>query len=93
MSEETKTILVFSAELQREVPHTLDIDGNGEVLLTCIETGRSLKYPAGTTAAQLKVMLAEHKAANQGQITQEKLDEEKAALLAGFDDIDTGAAV
>jgi len=77
----TKTILVFNAELQRETSHTIDIDGNGDVLLTCTQTGRFLKFPNGTTAKQLKEHIARHKAANEGQVTQASIDVKKEAML------------
>lgn len=84
MTTEKKTIAVFSAELQRETPHEIDIDGNGEIVLTCTETGRFLKFPKGTTADELKAKLAEHKAANEGQVSMEAVEAEKAALLEGL---------
>lgn len=81
MSTELPKIIAFSAELQRDTEHTVDIDGNGEVIVTCTETGRFLKFPAGTTGAELKDLLAKHKADNSGQITQASIDERKAELI------------
>lgn len=76
-----KTILVFSAELQKETEHTVDIDGAGEVLLTCTETGRFLKFPRGTSAEELKALLAKHKEANEGQISQASIEADKENLI------------
>ena len=83
MSEEKKekTILVFCAEEQKETKHTLDIAGNGEIVLTCVTDGRSLKFPKGTTADGLKELIAKHKISNEGQISQAKLDAEKEKLI------------
>ena len=83
---EPKTILAFSAELQCETPHTLDIDTNGEIVLTCTETGRSLKYAPGTTPEKLKELLAAHKAANEGQITTAAIEAQKEELLSALAD-------
>lgn len=82
MTDETpKTIMCFSAELQKETPHTIDIDGNGEIVLTCTETGRFLKFPKGTIASDLKSLMASHKDANLGQLSVEQLEAQKKALL------------
>ena len=104
--KKVKTILVFCAEEQKETEHTLDIAGNGEIVLTCkghpdntrilttknpdgteteskeiIPCGRFLKFPKGTTAEELKTLLAKHEASNEGQLSQAKLDAEKEKLL------------
>ena len=81
MSNEKKTILVFNAELQKETPHVIDFAGNGEIILTCEQTGRFLKFPKGTTGEVLKELLAKHKAANEGQVTAASLEAEKEKLL------------
>jgi hypothetical protein len=86
MDQNTQTILVFNADLQRESPHTLTIDGNGEVILTCTENGRFLKFPKGTTADELRALLTEHKNANEGQISVASIEaaqEELISALAG----------
>lgn len=76
-----KTILAFNADLQREAEHTLDIDQNGEIVLTCVENGRFLKFPAGTSADDLKALLAKHKEENEGQVTVEAMEAKKAEIL------------
>lgn len=81
---DTQTTKVFNAGLQRETEHTVDIDGSGEIVLTCTETGAFLKLPAGTDAAGLKAYVEAHKASNEGQVTQESLDAKKAELLKGL---------
>ena len=85
MSNEEKTILVFNAHLQKETPHKLDVDGNGEVVLTCVETGRFLKFPKGTTSETLKALIATHKEVNTGHITVESIEKQKEDLLAGLE--------
>lgn len=78
---DTKKVLVFNAELQKETEHTLDIDGNGEIVLTCVENGHFIKFPAGTTADQLKVLLVVHKQQNEGQLSVAAIDAEKQKLI------------
>lgn len=82
--ENENTVLMFDAELQREAPHTLEIDNNGEVVLTCVETGRFTKLPADTTVESAKAYMDAHRTANTGQITVASIEEKKAALLAGL---------
>lgn len=78
--DDAKTITFFCANDQAETAHTLDIDGNGEVVLTCA-CGRFIKLPKGTTAEQLQQYAADHKAGNAGQVSVEKVEAEKAKLL------------
>ncbi len=90
MSNEN-TILVFCAHEQKETKHSIDIDGAGEILLTCLGNvgtdeaseacGRFLKYPKGTTAEELQGHLLTHKASNEGQISTAALEAEKAKLI------------
>ena len=80
-----KSILVFNAELQKETPHTIDVDGNGEIVLTCTKTGRFLKFAKGTTPAELKELLEKHKTVNEGQISQASIDEAKEKILKEFE--------
>lgn len=87
----TKTLKVFCAAQQAETDYVLDIDGNGEIVLTCSfavgteeapqECGRTLKFPAGTDAARLKELLDAHKAANEGQVSAEAIEAKKKELL------------
>lgn len=77
-----KTVLMFDASIQKDVEHKVDIDGNGEIVLTSIETGRFVKLPAGTTAEGVKAYVEAHKASNEGQKSTAAIAEEKAKLLA-----------
>lgn len=79
-----QTIQVFDAELQQEAAHTVDIDQNGEIVLTSVETGRFLKFPAGTSPAELEVLLGKHKEENTGQLSMAVIEEEKAAIIEQF---------
>lgn len=80
MSNDKKTILVFCANDQAETDHTLDVNGVGEIELTCA-CGRFLKLPKGTDAEGVKAFIQAHKQANEGQITKESVDAEKQKLL------------
>lgn len=75
---------MFCANEQAETNHTLDLDGAGEIVLTCDTCQRFIKLPADTDAAGLKDYIDAHKEANQGQISVESLDAKKAELLAGL---------
>ena len=79
----TDTFTFFCANDQAETPHTVDVDGAGEIILTCA-CGRFVKLPAGTDAAGVKAYAETHKAANEGQISQESLEAKKAELLKGL---------
>lgn len=85
MEPEKKTILVFCAEEQADTDHVLDIDGVGEIVLTC-DCGRFLKFPAGTTSEDLKAYIAKHRASNQGQVSVAAIEAYKADLLAGLEE-------
>ena len=65
---------IFNAELQKETDHKLTAAPNGEVVATCLETGRVLKFPAGVTAKQFEKLLKAHKETNEGQVTQDSID-------------------
>lgn len=75
-----ETIKFFCANDQAETDHALDIDGNGEIVLTC-PCGRFVKLPKGTDAAGIRSYAEAHRAANQGQVSVEKMEAEKAKLL------------
>lgn len=90
---DAKTILMFDASLQRDVPHTIDIDGNGEIVITSVESGRFIKLPKETDAAGLRAYIETHKAANEGQVSQESLDAKKAELLDALVPSETEAQV
>lgn len=81
MEETKKTILVFCANEQKETEHSIDIDGNGEIVLTCVECGRFIKLPKGTDAAGIKEYIVKHKASNEGQVTLEAIEAHKAKIL------------
>lgn len=78
--KEVKTVVVFCAREQKETAHVLDIDGNGEIVLTC-ECGSFIKLPRGTDAKGLKEYIASHKVSNEGQISQESIEADKKKLL------------
>lgn len=85
-------MIMFCARQQRDTTHELDIDGNGEIVLTCTENvgtekepeicGRFVKLPAGTDAEGVKAYVAAHKESNQGQVSVEAAEAKKAQLLA-----------
>lgn len=90
--EETKTVLVFCANEQKETAHTVDIDGNGEVVLTCA-CGRFLKFPADTDSETLKKYIIAHREQNSGQLSVEAIEAHKAKLIADLVGGDEQASV
>jgi hypothetical protein len=77
---EVKTLSFFCANEQDDTDHTVDIDHNGEVVLSC-GCGRFIKLPADTTPESLQAYVVAHREANMGQVTQEEVDSKKAELL------------
>ena len=73
-------VTMFCANDQVETEHDLDVDGNGEVVLTC-PCGRFIKMPANTTPETLTVAIEKQKESNEGQITQESIEQKKQELL------------
>ena len=72
---------MFCANEQKETEHVLDIDGNGEIVLTCSDCGRFVKLPKGTDAEGVKKFIESHKVANEGQLSVEAMEAEKERLL------------
>ena len=67
--KESKTISIFCANCQKETPHTGEVDLNGELVFTCTECGRIIKVPAKMSAEEIRVMFADHKEGNIGQVS------------------------
>ncbi len=63
----TKTI--FCANCQADKDHDAGLDAEGGLLLTCPDCERNLKFPSGIDASQLDDLIAEHKEANEGQVS------------------------
>lgn len=106
MDDSNKAVSMFCAEQQQDTPHSLVVDGNGEIVLTCLADGvvtytveggertphaspcgRFIKLPADSTADDVKVYLEAHKAANQGQISQDSIEAKRVELLEGLADV------
>lgn len=95
------SIKVFCAAEQKDTEHLLDIDGNSELVLTCTDNvgteespsicGRFLKFPRGTTPAQLQEYVSAHHTGNRGQVSVESQEAEKAKLLAAFRETESQA--
>ena len=89
-----KTLPAFCAFEQKETDHSIDIDGAGEIVLTCTTPtgteeapttcGRFLKFPKGTTPDELKALLASHKDMNEGQVSVASIEAAKDALIEAF---------
>lgn len=75
---------IFCAHCQAPTKHVCSVDHNKEVLCTCDGCGRALKFPFPTDAAHMASMLDTHHKANQGQISTEKAQAERAAIDEEF---------
>ncbi|HYD35549.1 MAG TPA: hypothetical protein VD999_05755 [Vitreimonas sp.] len=64
--------LIFNAQLQKETTHTLEVDDNNEIVATCTETGRQLKFP-NVSEAEFDVLVAKHNESNVGQRAKKPL--------------------
>lgn len=73
-----KTKLIFCANEQAEIEHTLEVDNNGEIVATCA-CGRFIKFPATTTATEVELMISEHKQANVLSEEQARIEEARKA--------------
>ena len=76
------TANIFDASIQKEVPHKLEVDQNGEIVATSTESDRSIKFPSGLTHAQFEKAIADHKKGTEGQqvISKEELEAREADL-------------
>lgn len=72
MNNNLPTFKVFCASEQAETDHVGTVDSNsGDLILTCA-CGRFLKLPAqsqGFTTEDYQSLIAEHKTANEGQVS------------------------
>jgi hypothetical protein len=86
-----KTIKSFCAVEQKVTEHTLDIDGIGEVILTCTSNvgtdkepkicGHFIKFPKDLKPEQLKELIAKHQFVNEGQMPIEHIEKKKNELI------------
>ena len=76
-----KNILMFDASIQKICEHEVTVDGNGEYVITSIESGRFTKLPADTTAEELNTNLQEHNAGNTDQVSMEQVEVKAAEIV------------
>ncbi len=76
------TVDLFDTNVQKEVPFTLSVDDNGEIVAKSTESERFLKFPAGLTKAQFEKEMKVHNdtAAEQEVISEDELKERDAKL-------------
>ena len=80
----TNTLEIFNVALQEVTDWTVDVDGSGEVILTCTADGHFVKFPADATVEDIKAWVADHNKTAPTLVTQKALDEKKATILKGF---------
>lgn len=77
----TITRNVFCASDQAVAPHELTVDSmNGEILATCSNCGRTLKFPPRVTPEEFSALLEAHQSANEGQVSLEATERLVASL-------------
>lgn len=86
------TVTMFCPAEQIDTEHSLKIDGNGEILLSCENIiggeenphpcGSFVKLPRGTTAQGVKDFIKKYKTSNDGQVQLGPIEEQESALLA-----------
>lgn len=89
-----KVVNIYEASQGKDVPHTLEVDQNGEIVATSTETGHFIKFPAGLTKTQFDKAISDHKKATENHevIPPEELEAREAAtkkshsLLEYYDD-------
>ncbi len=65
---------IFCANDQIEIAHDLGVSQSGEVVATCTQCGRVLKFSAKSTVEEFESQIALHKVQNEGQVTQESIN-------------------
>lgn len=72
-------VMIFDGLIQKEVPHTLEIDPSGEIVATSVETGRFVKFPAGISKEEFEQAIANHKknCENQQVLGEDELKEQE----------------
>jgi hypothetical protein len=77
-------IHAFCANCQAEKPHAVSVQNtNGEIILTC-DCGRFIKLAPETSPEAAQEMLAEHKTANEGQVSMEKFEDAANKIVEAF---------
>jgi hypothetical protein len=79
MKTEKLIKIIFCANEQVETDHVLSASPTGEVVATC-GCGRMLKFPAGIKKTELDELIKAHKEANEGQVSQEEIDNNLSEL-------------
>jgi hypothetical protein len=64
--------LIFNALTQIETIHDLEVDDNNEIVATCTETGRQLKFP-NVSESEFDALVVKHNEANIGQVVRKPL--------------------
>lgn len=72
---------MLDASIQKICEHELTVDGNGEYVITSLESGRFTKLPADITAEDLNAYLQEHNAGNTDQVSMEGIETKAAEMV------------
>jgi uncharacterized Zn finger protein len=71
---------IFCAGCQDVKEHELAASSSGEVVATCPECGRVLKFPAGIDKTSFEKAIEAHEEANKGQVSLESIESTLAEL-------------
>ncbi len=80
-----KKVTAFNAATQKDEEAIVTIDNNGEFVFT-FEDKSFFKLPGDLTKKQLFEALENEKKANEGQVSQAKIEAENSKKLSIFDD-------
>ncbi len=88
MENVQKTLQIFCANCQNDVPHTGEVDLNGELVFTCTtpDCGRFIKVPAGMSAEEIHAYFVAQRESNVGQVS---IAESYAMLAKVFESADS----
>lgn len=82
-----KNILMFDASIQKVCEHTVEVDGNGEYVITSTETGRFTKLAADTNVDELNTYLHEHNSVNTDQLSVAELEVKAVDMVDALQEI------
>lgn len=72
---------MFDASTQKISEHEVTVDGNGEYVITSLESGRFTKLPSTLTADELNKYIQEHNVGNTDQVSMEQIETKAAEMV------------
>lgn len=69
-----KTKIAYCAALQKDTEHEVTLDPSGDLVFTCLESGRFFKISGKLSAEEIKAELDARKSLNEGQVSVEEIE-------------------